>query len=76
MNQPNATSKWTIPHPGTGQPVECATFEEAMDKYFEGYNIPFLIVDGKREEFQTAYDRVAASIRELAEKRGEKPLFG
>jgi hypothetical protein len=29
-----------------------------MDKWWEGYNIPVLVVDGKREDFATAIARV------------------
>lgn len=37
---------WEIQHPGTLEKVKCATFNEAMDKWFEGFNIPVLVVDG------------------------------
>lgn len=49
---------WEIPHPGTLEKVKCATFTEAMDKWFEGFNIPLLVVDGVREDFSKACDRV------------------
>jgi hypothetical protein len=49
---------WEIPHPGTLEKVKCATFQEAMDKWFEGFNIPVLVVDGVREDFSKACDRV------------------
>lgn len=49
---------WEIPHPGTLEKVKCATFTEAMDKWFEGFNIPVLVVDGVREDFSKACDRV------------------
>ncbi len=49
---------WEIPHPGTLEKVKCATFNEAMDKWFEGFNIPVLVVDGVREDFSKACDRV------------------
>ena len=49
---------WEIPHPGTLQKLKCATFTEAMDKWFEGFNIPVLVVDGVREDFSKACDRV------------------
>lgn len=32
--------KWAIPHPGTGEWVYCESFEECMEKWFEGFNIP------------------------------------
>lgn len=49
---------WEIPHPGTLEKLKCATFNEAMDKWFEGFNIPVLVVDGVREDFSKACDRV------------------
>ncbi len=49
---------WEIPHPGTLEKVKCATFNETMDKWFEGFNIPVLVVDGVREDFSKACDRV------------------
>lgn len=51
---------YVIRHPGTGEPQTCDTFEEAMDKWFEGYNLPRLVVDGKMEEFSDSYARVKA----------------
>jgi hypothetical protein len=52
-----------IPHPGTLEKVTCATFQEAMDKWFEGFNIPVCVVDGVREDFRQACDRVSAYYR-------------
>jgi hypothetical protein len=49
---------WEIPHPGTGELVECQSFSEAMEKWFEGYNIPVLVVDGVREDFIKSVERV------------------
>lgn len=49
---------WEIPHPGTLEKLKCATFNEAMDKWFEGFNIPVLVVDGVSEDFSKARDRV------------------
>ena len=49
---------WEIPHPGTLEKVKCATFNEAMDKWFEGFNIPVLVVNGVCEDFSKACDRV------------------
>ena len=49
---------WEIPHPGTLEKVKCATFSDAMDKWFEGFNVPVLVVDGVREEFPKSCDRV------------------
>lgn len=49
---------WEIPHPGTLEKVRCSTFAEAMEKWFEGFNIPALVVDGVREDFSKSCDRV------------------
>lgn len=49
---------WEIPHPGTLSKIKCETFEEAMTKWFEGFNIPVLVVDGVREDFSKSNDRV------------------
>jgi hypothetical protein len=49
---------WEIPHPGTGEAVRCVTFAEAMEKWFEGFNIPILVVDGTKEDFETSCARV------------------
>ena len=46
-----------IPHPGTLAPIRCATLKEAMEKWFEGFNIPVLVVDGVREEFSNSCER-------------------
>lgn len=47
-----------IPHPGTLEKIRCATFDEAMNKWFEGFNIPVLVVDGNREDFSKSIERV------------------
>jgi len=49
---------WEIPHPGTLEKITCTTFSEAMDKWFEGFNIPVLVVDGVYEDFSKACSRV------------------
>jgi hypothetical protein len=64
---------WEIPHPGTLEKIKCATFNEAMDKWFEGFNIPVLLVDGVREDFSKACERVrryyAAPNSKLTDRR-------
>ena len=50
--------EWIIRHPGTGEPEKCDTFEECMDKWFEGFNVPFLYTNGVRESFEDANKRV------------------
>jgi hypothetical protein len=49
---------WEIPHPGTLEKIRCATFLEAMEKWFEGFNTPVLVVDGVREDLLKANARV------------------
>jgi hypothetical protein len=39
-------------------PIYCELFEEAMEKYFEGYNPPFLVIDQQAEDFTTSIKRV------------------
>jgi hypothetical protein len=50
--------QWNIRHPGTGETIICESFDEAMDKWFEGFNIPFKITNGKCEMFEDANKRV------------------
>lgn len=54
---------WAIPHPGTGELQLCATFEECMKKWFEGYNIPRKVINGELENFQIAVERVRESYK-------------
>ena len=49
---------WVIPCPASLAPVQCASFEEAMTKWFEGYNIPVLVTDGVAEPFEESCRRV------------------
>jgi hypothetical protein len=53
---------WEIPHPGTLEKLRCDTLKEAMDKWFEGFNIPVLVVDGVRESFDAACFRVSKYV--------------
>lgn len=67
---------WEIPHPGTLEKLKCATFAEAMGKWFEGFNIPVLVVDGVREDFKKSCERVRryyAAPNAPGERRGEQP---
>lgn len=50
--------KWVIRHPSQNHDIECASFEECMDKYFEGYNLPYQILHGVRDTYNVAYARV------------------
>lgn len=68
---------WEIPHPGTMEKVKCVTFHEAMDKWFEGFNIPVLVVDGVREDFKKACDRVTrfyAPNEKLSHSAGDRDV--
>jgi hypothetical protein len=61
--KPKVGTQWFIPHPGTLQHVECTSFENAMQKWFEGFNIPSLSVDGKKEDFKDSIARVDAYLK-------------
>ncbi len=50
---------WMIRHPGNGSELYCETFEECMDKWFEGFNVPFKEVNGVREKIEDAMGRVS-----------------
>ena len=58
----NLKDGWWIRRPdGTGY-VECESFEQAMkarNKWFEGFNIPFLVQGGLAEEWQISLNRVS-----------------
>ena len=49
---------WWILHPGTAVWTQCESFEQAMDKWFEGFNLPRLVKDGKMESIADATLRV------------------
>jgi hypothetical protein len=49
---------WIMPHPGTGELISVDSFKIAMDKYFEGFNIPRQVIGGRVEPFEHSYDRV------------------
>lgn len=53
---------YMISHPGTGNPV-FGEFEELMEKYFEGYNIPRLYRCVESEEFNVSIKRVETWLR-------------
>lgn len=50
--------KWLIRRPGESYHVTCSSFEEAMDKWFEGFNIPTKVVNGVPESFEDSHKRV------------------
>lgn len=56
---------WRIAHPGTGVPIDCTTFEDAM-QWFEGHNTPFKITDGVAEPMSGATARIRAIYRKSA----------
>ena len=49
---------WWIPHPGTLEMIPCASFEEAMLKWFEGFNLPRLVTNGVLESLSAASGRM------------------
>jgi len=51
--------EWIIKHPGTGEKIIRETFEECMEKDFEGFNLPFRFVNGESESFEEANFRVS-----------------
>lgn len=54
---------WIIPHPSVpAKPIECSTFEECMEKWFEGHNLPKKCIDGKVEVSTRSYNRVQRYI--------------
>ena len=55
---PEQEVKWLIRHPGRAYRIECASFDEAMDEWFEGFNVPMKIVNGVPESFEDSYRRV------------------
>ena len=61
----NPVVKWQIRHPGTGEPLIGETFEECMEKWFEGFNLPFQYTNGIREDFETANNRVNDYFKKL-----------
>lgn len=51
--------RFVIPHPGTGEWIKDLTFNEAMEKWFEGFNVPRMIMDdGEPEGFSVSCERV------------------
>ncbi len=62
MDCDNNKVEWKIPHPGTLKPIIIDSFEEGMDKYFEGFNLPVKITGGVKEAHQESYRRVSDFI--------------
>jgi hypothetical protein len=58
MDNKTYTAQWKIPHPGTMEWMDCDSFEHAMEDWFEGFNIPRLVVGGEMEDFSVSYARV------------------
>lgn len=54
--------RWVISHPGLSYLKECSSFEECMEKWFEGFNIPYKIENNVQEPFELAHKRVAEWI--------------
>lgn len=51
--------RWIISHPGTADLRECTSFEECMEEWFEGFNIPYKIENNVQEPFEQAHKRVS-----------------
>ena len=64
MTEQEEIHKWVIRHPGTGVPLTCNSFDECMDLWFEGFNIPFHHTNGIRESFDDANERVKEYYRQ------------
>lgn len=55
---------WETPHPGNGKIIITSKFEEAMESWFEGFNLPrYVNGAGERDDFETAYHRVKKYLR-------------
>lgn len=77
--QPNTTPEpeatplaWAIPHPGTGQWLYPETLELAMNKWFEGHNIPVFweLLHAKRhEELEQAQRALLSAEAEAKEAK-------
>lgn len=49
---------WVISHPGTGERIECSSFREAYEKWFEGFNPPRMARSGVTEPLEDSLKRV------------------
>ena len=52
------SEEWKISHPGTRELITVESFEQAMDKWFEGFNPPRLLLNGAMESFTMSHKRV------------------
>lgn len=50
---------WWISSPGTLLPIQLKSFEEGMERYFEGFNPPYLVANGMVEPMQRSSARVS-----------------
>ena len=67
------TISWEIRHPGDTQRImTCKTFEDAMDAWFEGFNLPYKVTNGKRESFDSARSRVDMYYEQRRATNGTK----
>lgn len=57
INGVTLVNGWFV-HVGNNQIRTAASFLDAMDKWFEGYNPPFLVKDGNPEPFSYSWARV------------------
>ena len=53
------TDGWWIPHPGTLEWTACVSFDEAISKYYEGFNLPRMVNGGIMESIADASRRIS-----------------
>ncbi|HEY0087808.1 MAG TPA: hypothetical protein VGB37_03135 [Candidatus Lokiarchaeia archaeon] len=51
------SNKWQIRHPGTSEWIFCDSFKQAYE-WFEGFNMPRLIINGKMESIELSIQRI------------------
>jgi len=59
--------KWIIPHPGTLEAIDVESFEVAMSKWYEGFNVPRMVLDGVVEDFSVSHARLMAYRKNACE---------
>lgn len=73
--------EWRILCPETSVLLKMKTFEECMDKWFEGFNVPIKYTDGEAESFEESNTRVKEYLdkglkKESAKERWDKLKVG
>ena len=56
---------WYIGHPGTAELLQVNSFDEAMNVWFEGFNLPFQVSGGVQEPFAVSYSRVQQHLHPI-----------